>query len=368
MKKNVLLFSLLCFYVVVFGQYKEDFSGQDGQGAQGACGSTALSSCASMDLSGVDWTLTGNFSGLFDTGDNGGYVTGGQLNWSDNDNLICWESPPLDISAAGGSFMVTLDITSVGFDASDIGRLDVSVDGGGFMTIDDYDGSEPTLEGTVTGTMTAVIRVCVDMNAGSETLSIDNICIPTAGVVVVPVELANFEAKALQEGIQLDWLTLTELDNDRFEIEHSSDGKTFATIGKVAGQGTTIEPHAYSFLHKDAFKSTNYYRLKQIDFDGSFEYSETLVVELKTSSTIVKDLSPNPSSGNVNLNVITKTSASWSITVYDLMGKAVYGEQRILNGGENTLDFNFSNLGNGTFFVRLENGNEQIYRKLVLVY
>ncbi|PHN07600.1 T9SS type A sorting domain-containing protein [Flavilitoribacter nigricans] len=96
----------------------------------------------------------------------------------------------------------------------------------------------------------------------------------------LPVELTRFEAQSKEDMVELVWSTATELNNDYFEIEHSRDGVRFAPVGKVKGEGTTTEAVDYNFMHRQPATGTNYYRLKQVDYDGAFEYSEIVAAEV----------------------------------------------------------------------------------------
>lgn len=90
----------------------------------------------------------------------------------------------------------------------------------------------------------------------------------------LPVELARFDASALQGAVELSWQTWSETGNKRFVIEHSPDGIHYADIGEAPGAGTTAAPQAYVFLDKNPSPGPNYYRLRQEDFDGDSHYSE----------------------------------------------------------------------------------------------
>lgn len=108
----------------------------------------------------------------------------------------------------------------------------------------------------------------------------------------LPVDLINFEAKKVNNKIALTWSTATELNNDKFIIEHSSNGVSFERIGKVSGNGTTTKTINYSFSDNYPEKGLNYYRLKQIDLDGSFIYSDVINIALKQLIDI--KVYPNP--------------------------------------------------------------------------
>lgn len=95
----------------------------------------------------------------------------------------------------------------------------------------------------------------------------------------LPVELVSFTARKQQQATALNWETASELDNEKFQVERSTNGMDFRVIGEVMGHGTTHLPQNYNFLDRSPAAGINYYRLKQIDFDGQFEYSKVVSVE-----------------------------------------------------------------------------------------
>lgn len=96
---------------------------------------------------------------------------------------------------------------------------------------------------------------------------------------IIPVEFVSFDAFKKDNLIQLEWVTASEINNDLFIVQHSTDGERFSALGTVKGQGTSSSVNNYSFDHTNPFQGLNYYRLKQIDFDGSAEYSDIIIID-----------------------------------------------------------------------------------------
>ena len=143
---------------------------------------------------------------------------------------------------------------------------------------------------------------------------------------LLPVELTTFEARAIEkQRVQLDWMTATETDNDRFEVEHSTDGQTFTQLGAVAGAGGSSEEQWYDFVHETPISGLNYYRLRQIDFDGTETLSEVRVVEMTGLSQV--SVYPNPTVDELWL----KGFAGGNVRVLDAQGRTVLG-QSLLEG------------------------------------
>ena len=142
----------------------------------------------------------------------------------------------------------------------------------------------------------------------------------------VPVELASFSAQVSQNSVKLGWTTATESNNFGFDIERSFDGDVFSKIGFVQGQGTTVVPQHYVFEDNeiDLADELHYYRLKQIDTDGSFEYSVTIKVELLSPETFVlRQNYPNPFNPGTLISYQIPLSSKVTLVIYNLQGQVV---------------------------------------------
>jgi hypothetical protein len=160
---------------------------------------------------------------------------------------------------------------------------------------------------------------------------------------VLPVEMLYFTGETTEIGHLLTWATATEENNAGFEVEKSTDGRTFEKIAFVAGYGTTVEEQAYEFLDKNTTNSVAYYRLKQTDFDGNFEYSN--IISLITGEAIEKAVSiyPNPVTDKLHIMVHQPTD----IEIINTYGQLIY-QQRI----ENSQIIDMGDLPNGFYFLK----------------
>lgn len=168
-------------------------------------------------------------------------------------------------------------------------------------------------------------------------VAIDDISIGSG--IILPIELANFHAIAGLNENTLQWESASETNNSHFVIEHSFDGVSFSSIGRVNGQGTTTESHNYQFEHKNPMLGDNLYRLKQVDFDGNFAYSQTLLLrnELKEYQDWV--IYPNPSTGKVYVNLSIKPENA-TLEVRDLSGRQVFS--KLINESDIQFELNES--------------------------
>ncbi len=168
----------------------------------------------------------------------------------------------------------------------------------------------------------------------------DNFDCTNAGIVL-PVELTAFGAKAKDRTTQLTWTTATEVNSDRFEVEHCTDGVSFEKIGEVPAAGNSTVERRYTLQHLGPLPGVNYYRLRQIDFGGAFEYSRVVGIEIPQlgSGDALLHLYPNPTAGLLYLEL--PEDAEYLLEVFDMTGRRVEVSR---NG--NTLDLRHLQPGN----------------------
>ncbi|MFC6998683.1 T9SS type A sorting domain-containing protein [Rufibacter roseus] len=136
----------------------------------------------------------------------------------------------------------------------------------------------------------------------------------------LPVSWLYVKAEPTTQGVEVKWATSIELNNERFEVEYSFDGKTFATAGVVTGKGSTTIAQHYTFRHTFSASQAVYYRVKQIDYDGKFDYSKTVVAKPTTSTLPAMSLYPNPSQ---DLLFLTGVAPAASVEIFNMQGKMV---------------------------------------------
>lgn len=165
-----------------------------------------------------------------------------------------------------------------------------------------------------------------------------------------PVEMSFFNA-ANENGIaKLQWATLSELNNAYFEIQHSLNGKDFSTIDIMEGNGTTFETSYYDYTHETPANGVNYYRLRQVDFDEKYEFSDVVSVAIEKSELA---LYPNPASSQITVN-----NFNGILNIYDAMGRMV---KTIGNTQNQTISI--QDLPNGLYMVVDEQGRSTKFLK-----
>ncbi len=210
-----------------------------------------------------------------------------------------------------------------------------------------YTNSNPTLTPPTTGW----VRV-------DEACSTASSIILTGDVTLTPVELTFFKGKSVNEDILLQWQTATEDDNLGFNIHRSLDCFNWKSIDFVNGNRTTIEIQNYSFIDRQPSKGINYYRLKQIDFDGAFEYSEVISVNMLKENPII-NIIPNPAKETFELLLPTHEEAG-IVHILDDFGRLV------LQSTTQQPFYNVDDLASGFYVVIIELKGKRHYEKLII--
>jgi len=177
----------------------------------------------------------------------------------------------------------------------------------------------------------------------------------------LPVELIEFTAQPKNnEAVDVHWVTATEINNDYFVVLRSKDGVNFAPIDSVNayGTGNSTELQNYSLMDYQPYSGTSYYRLKQLDYDGTTSYSNIEIVNFEGVEIIT--LFPNPSSGEVNITVKSSETGTITFTVHDAVGKIIKSEQFQINEGNNQIS-SFINCANGKYFVSVVTSNGKYF-------
>jgi autotransporter-associated beta strand protein len=182
---------------------------------------------------------------------------------------------------------------------------------------------------------------------------------------VLPIELSSFSARKNNHQVVLDFSTATEINNDYFSIERSSDGKRFEEIGIVEGFGTSKITKYYSFKDEKPLSGNNYYRLKQFDFDGRYSYSA-----IKTVYFVEKTLDAQvifAKKENIRLNLNTENNLDATIKIFATNGQLInFYNVSLMAKYENLIELN-TDLLNGIYIVQIIAANGETISKKVAV-
>ena len=190
----------------------------------------------------------------------------------------------------------------------------------------------------------------------------------------IPVELTSFTANVERNSASLNWSTATERNNSGFEIERSqmsnvNTQRSWQVIGFIPGFGTTTEPKSYSFTDENLSAGKYQYRLKQINFDGTFEYSNAIEVEITTPTEFSLEQNyPNPFNPTTLITYGLQEKSIVNLKIFNLIGEEVVlllNEEKA--AGVHTLTFNAESLSSGVYFYTLQAGSFTQTKKMILL-
>ncbi len=185
----------------------------------------------------------------------------------------------------------------------------------------------------------------------------------------LPVELTSFTANVSGNSVNLNWSTATELNNAGFNIERKSSTSNWANVGFVPGFGTTSEIRNYSYSDNNLSTGKYSYRLKQVDFNGAFEYSDAIEVVVVTPNNFeLSQNYPNPFNPSTTIKFNLPEAGNVKLAVYNLLGQEV---KTLVNGfravGSYSINFDASNLSSGIYIYKIEANSFIQTRKMTLL-
>lgn len=187
----------------------------------------------------------------------------------------------------------------------------------------------------------------------------------------LPVTLVSFYGLTESNKINLFWETMAEINNSHFELERSAEGEEFNTVTIVQGSGNSSNKISYNATDYEPLKGTSYYRLKQVDYDGKFAYSNLIALSTVTSENscnlVVK---PNPCLGKCFVyleDCAEQNGNKMSFSMYDALGNVVNTQTELVEEGKTmfAIDVN-SSMKSGVYIVRGRSGNKRVENKAVI--
>jgi hypothetical protein len=203
----------------------------------------------------------------------------------------------------------------------------------------------------------------------TDEMYMDNYYFSDVMPAIIPVELTSFTANVNNGVVELNWETATEVNNQGFEVERRTEATEYRTIGFVEGAGTITEPRNYSFADRNVENSTYIYRLKQIDFNGTYEYSNEIEVDaIGLMSFNLEQNYPNPFNPTTNIKFSVPEAGNIKLSVYNVVGEEV---AVLVNGftevGIFDVSFDASNLPSGVYLYKLQSANSTQTKKMMLL-
>jgi hypothetical protein len=291
-------------------------------------------------------------------------MAGGHLTSNNADNYQSGAEHRLDADGhyvqlfhdvlSSGSFQVKL-IAKVGAGAwqGDV-RLQESPDGSTWTTLVPEitsignNGASVNLTRTLSNG-TAYVRVFYFDKISGSNLGVDDFGVSGT---ILPIEISAFYAKAFEGLGRIIWQTASELNSSHFSIEKSTDGSKFREIGIVPSNGTTNETHDYEFIDESPSPGTNYYRLRQEDFDSRFEYSKVVSIHFDNGGSV--QLYPTLAEASVNLRFTKPTEETSRLLMFDFGGRLVH--QQDIEPETELLSVSTDDLMPGQYLARVQSG------------
>lgn len=300
-------------------------TGGTGRGSGGAGGAVTITATSTSINITKNITTTGGSTGTAVDGASGG--NGGVVNITANTSLTV-----ANITARGGNNSHWSSCQGSG--------ANVNLDGSSITK-----GTVNTTQGSSAGG---------GASCGSKT---DGTLSET--IIPLPVELLNFSAFKEDELIFITWETAAEINNDYFIVEKSSDGINWKSIKTVSGAGNSFVPITYSIIDPNGCDGNCYYRLKQIDFDGSQTTYKAVLLQGKTQNTKLEvNVYPNPTSDFVDISLLIQENESYTITLTNKLAEIVYQRERNLVKGLNYIRISLTDYCKGSYYLQVYSNSQ----------
>ncbi len=184
-------------------------------------------------------------------------------------------------------------------------------------------------------------------------------------IVTLPIELLYFNSSLSSEAIVLDWATATETNNDFFTIEKSIDAINFYELGNVQGKGNSTNTNYYSLTDTNPYVGTNYYRLKQTDFNNQFKYSS--IISQDYQDAINFSVYPNPLENGNSLHIKCSEhhNTPLDLIIYNNLGQIIL-HKTVKTDSQNEIKLNELQLTAGLYVIKLKSETKSSFAKLII--
>lgn len=209
-------------------------------------------------------------------------------------------------------------------------------------------------------------EILVEVKMGSEStiveISVEESCMTPAAL---PVELTEFMGEDMTGDVSLIWATASEENSSHFEVERSNDGRDWTTIGEVESNHNSIEMNTYFFVDQKIDNEVNYYRLRMVDLDETFEYSDIITVIVEEFRTITEvEAYPNPTVNHIKIDINTTGEKKLNIDLVNTNGN-IMNQSTVTADGENSQKMDMSEFAAGVYYLVVNDGVNTQTHKIV---
>jgi len=180
--------------------------------------------------------------------------------------------------------------------------------------------------------------------------------------VVAPITLTSFDVSCEKQSTNISWTTSSEINNDYFVVERSVNCDNWEPVSEVKGMGSSSKNMRYSAVDANPLSGISYYRLKQIDFDGSSTYSKIVTAECRQEKEMNAYLYPNPFNKEFTITIDEGSNYPLTVEVADNLGRVVYVQKIHTNKTVITMD---NSLPNGTYVAKITNRKQQVVKRII---
>ncbi|MGG9963429.1 GEVED domain-containing protein [Ferruginibacter sp. SUN106] len=174
----------------------------------------------------------------------------------------------------------------------------------------------------------------------------------------LPITLESFTATKENNKVRLLWKTLTEQNVSKFVLEYSTNGATFTAIAEVTAKNSNSMPVSYSWLHNNAVAGNNYYKLKMVDVDGKYMYSNTNLIKISNAGEPIIMVYPNPVQNVLTILLPKPGTAGTTLNIYSNEGKLVYAKA---TGNVQTIPLQVHSFATGIYYIRIIENGKALY-------
>ncbi len=286
-------------------------------------------------------------------------------------NDSCWlETSALKLLETG-EVPISIKLNLSGnLECDDNAYIQYSIDGGAFFNDTIINGCDYSAVFDYYDTLnlssgqTIQIRIICKTNNASENWQVKDGDITVYGAEILPIELLYFNAVCNNDVAEINWSTASEINNDYFNIEKCRDDACIVSddwkiVTNIDGAGTSNIQHDYFVIDENPYNGISYYRLKQTDYDGEYEYSDIVAISNINKNTDCKmNIFPNPFINEITILISNLHSSTSKIEIYDILGNKVI-ERTLCNIDNNNNKFiiNLSELIKGPYLIKFISDN-----------
>ncbi|MBI3521038.1 MAG: T9SS type A sorting domain-containing protein [Bacteroidetes bacterium] len=187
------------------------------------------------------------------------------------------------------------------------------------------------------------------------------VTLTTTNCNLLPIELVSYSAKRINEEVKLDWQTLSEKGNDYFIVERSLNGIDFEEVKKIKGGGNSVRLINYAAIDQHPYNQITYYRLKQVDYNGQYVYSDIVSVDADNTKAFISNIYPNPTNSNFDFEFYSPINGELVYEITDYTGRVLISKAYTVESGHSTLNTIMEELPNGVYFLKVYFNKKDFY-------